>query len=370
MLERKHLESAFTYKSGRPPENLLKEKNIKKIYPLASNENYLGPSKKAIEAINEFSKDIHFYPDTLCNSLREKLSQKFEIPIENILVGAGSSEIISMLYTAFVELDESILVPNPSFMLYRVLAKFMNLNLDIYNLNDDFTYNIDEIIKKNTPKTKIIVVVSPNNPTGTIITKTQLEKLLKNLRDDQILCLDEAYIEFNDSEDHYGNLIPLLNDKRFEDKNIILVRTFSKIYALAGMRVGYAFAKKQIIDSLLKVLKPFTVSSLTEQAAIASLEDEQFVENTVNLVKNARKYVYHELDKMNIDYIKGFGNFVFIKTKDVEKITNNLLDKGIVVRPTKQFGYEQAIRITYGDLEANQAFIEALKENIEYLCLK
>lgn len=365
MLERKHLESAFTYKSGRPPEDLLKEKNIKKIYPLASNENYLGPSKKAIDAIIKYSKDIHLYPDTLCNSLREKLSGKFNLPLDNIIVGAGSSEIISMLYTAFVELDESILVPNPSFMLYKVLAKFMNLNIDYYDLNDDFSYNIDEILRKNKPNTKIIVVVSPNNPTGTIITKNQIEKLLDNLRDDQILCLDEAYIEFNDSLEHYGNLIPKINEK-----NIILVRTFSKIYALAGMRVGYAFAKKRIIDNLLKVLKPFTVSSLTEQAAISSLDDEDFVEKTVNLVKDARTFVYKKLDEMNVDYIKGFGNFVFIKTKDVENITNNLLSKGIVVRPTRQFGYEQAIRITYGDLEANEVFIKALEENLMYLCLK
>lgn len=362
MLERKHLESAFTYKSGRPPEDLLKEKNIKKIYPLASNENYLGPSKKAIEAIKTCVNDIHLYPDTFCTKLKEKLSQKFNISVDNIIVGAGSSEIISMLYTAFVEADESILMPNPSFMLYKVLAKFMNLKLDIYELDENFNYNIDEIIKKNTSKTKIIVVVSPNNPTGTIITKTQLEKLLENLRDDQILCLDEAYIEFNDSPEHYGNLIPQL-----DKKNIILVRTFSKIYALAGMRVGYAFASKKIIDSLLKVLKPFTVSYLTEQAAIASLDDENFVEDTISLVKQGRNFVYSELDKMNVDYIKGFGNFVFIKTKDVEKVTNNLLNKGIVVRPTKQFGYEQAIRITYGDMEANKAFIEGLKENIEYL---
>jgi histidinol-phosphate aminotransferase len=365
MLERKHLESAFTYKSGRPPEDLLKEKNIRKIYPLASNENYLGSSKKAIEAILRYSNDIYLYPDTLCNSLREKLSKKFDLPIDNILVGAGSSEIISMLYTAFVELDESILVPNPSFMLYKVLAKFMNLNIEHYDLNEDFSYNIDEIISKNKPKTKIILVVSPNNPTGTIITKNQLEKLLDNLRDDQILCLDEAYIEFNDSKQHYGNLIPKINEK-----NIILVRTFSKIYALAGMRIGYAFAKKKIIDSLLKVLKPFTVSCLSEQAAIASLDDDEFVAKTINLVKEGRKFVYNKLDKMNVDYIKGFGNFVFIKTKDVETITQNLLNKGIVVRPTKQFGYEQAIRITYGDFEANNAFIEGLKENLKYLSLK
>lgn len=365
MLERKHLESAFTYKSGRPPEDLLKEKKIKKIYPLASNENYLGPSKKAIEAIKTCVNNIHIYPDTLCNNLRQKISNNFNIPTENILIGAGSSEIISMLYTAFVELDERILVPNPSFMLYKVLAKFMNLNLDTYELDENFNYNIDEIIKKNSAKTKIIVVVSPNNPTGTIITKTQLEKLVENLREDQILCLDEAYIEFNDSPEHYGNLIP-----NIDKKNIILVRTFSKIYALAGMRVGYAFASKKIIDSLLKVLKPFTVSYLTEQAAIASLDDEKFVEDTVNLVKDGRKFVYSQLDKMNVDYIKGFGNFIFIKTKDVEKTTNNLLNKGIVVRPTKQFGYEQAIRITYGDMEANKAFIEGLKENIEYLKTK
>ncbi|MCR4421962.1 MAG: histidinol-phosphate transaminase [Spirochaetales bacterium] len=365
MLERKHLESAFTYKSGRPPEDLLKEKNIKKIYPLASNENYLGPSKKAIEAIINYSKDIHLYPDTICSSLKEKLSKKFELPQENIIIGAGSSEIISMLYTAFVELDETILMPNPSFMLYKVLAKFMNLNIESYDLNEDFTYNIDEIIAKNKPKTKIIVVVSPNNPTGTIITKNQLERLLTNLRDDQILCLDEAYIEFNDSKEHYGNLIPRINEK-----NIVLIRTFSKIYALAGMRVGYAFAKKQIIDSLLKVLKPFTISSLTEQAAIASLDDDEFVNNTINLVKEAKRFVYDELDKMNIDYVKGFGNFVFIKTQDVETITQNLLNLGIVVRPTKQFGYEQAIRITYGDFEANSAFINALKENLKYISLK
>ncbi|MFN3410932.1 MAG: histidinol-phosphate transaminase [Exilispira sp.] len=365
MLERKHLESSFTYKSGRPPEDLLKEKNIRKIYPLASNENYLGPSQKAIEAILKGSKDIHIYPDTLCSKLREKLSEKFNLSTENIIVGAGSSEIISMLYTAFVELDERILVPTPSFMLYKVLAKFMNLNLDSYDLNEDFTYNIDEILKKNNIKTKIIVVVSPNNPTGTIITKSQLEKLLENLRDDQILCLDEAYIEFNDSSLHYGNLIPELNDK-----NIILIRTFSKIYALAGMRVGYAFARKQIIDSILKVLKPFTVSSLTELAAIASLDDDKFVERTINLVREGRNFIYNELDKMNIDYIKGFGNFVFIKTIDVEKITENLLYKGIVVRPTKQFGYEQAIRVTYGDFEANRVFIEGLKENLPYLKLK
>ncbi len=362
MLTRKHLESSFTYKSGRPPEDLLKEKGINKIYALASNENYLGPSNKAIEAIIKSSKDIHLYPDTFCNSLKEKLSTKFNVNIDNLIVGAGSSEIISMLYTAFVELDERILVPTPSFMLYKVLAKFMNLNLDTYNLNPDFTYNIDEIISKITPKTKIIVVVSPNNPTGTIITKDQLNKFLNILRDDQILVLDEAYIEFNDCEDHYGNLIPIV-----EEKNIVLIRTFSKIYALAGLRVGYSFASRNIIGGLSKVLKPFTVSLLSEQAATASLDDQDFIEKTINLVKEGRVFIYNELDKMKIDYIKGFGNFYFIKTKDVEKLTCNLLSKGIVVRPTKQFGYEQAIRITYGDEEANKAVIEALKENIDLI---
>lgn len=136
------------------------------------------------------------------------------------------------------------------------------------------------------------------------------------------------------------------------------------------MRVGYAFAKKQIIDSILKVLKPFTISSLGELAAIASLTDDEFVKKTIDLVKEGRKFVYEQLDIMNIDYVKGYGNFVFIKTRDVEKITENLLGRGIVVRPTKQFGYEQAIRITYGDFEANSAFIEGLRENLQFIKLK
>ncbi len=365
MLTRKHLENSFTYKSGRPPEDLLKEKGIKKIYALASNENYLGPSKLVIDAIIKSVNDIHLYPDSFCTNLRNDLSKRFNTSLDNIIVGAGSSELISMLYTAFVELDESILVPNPSFMLYKVLAKFMNLKLDTYDLNPDFSYNIDQIILKNTPKTKIIVVVTPNNPTGTILTKNDLEKLLSSIRDDQILCIDEAYIEFNDSELHYGNLIP-----EIEKKNIILLRTFSKIFALAGMRIGYAFSSKNIIDGLFKVLKPFTVSFLTEQAAIASLNDSDFVERTINMVKEGRKYVYRELDKLKVDYVKGFGNFYFINTIDVDKLSSNLLNMGIVVRPTKQFGYEQGIRVTYGDKEANEAVINGLKENLSLLKTK
>jgi len=364
MLYRKHLAQAFTYKSGRPPEDLLKAKGIKKIYPLASNENYLGPSPKALEAINKAKNEIHIYPDTLCSELREKIAKLYHVNVDNTLIGAGSSELISMLYTAFLEPDERVLKPNPSFMLYKVLASFMNLQCEDFQLNPDFSYNIDTIIEKNTPKTKIIIVVSPNNPTGTIITQQQMDKLISSLRKDQILVVDEAYIEFNDAENSYDDLIKKAVDDNYE-KNIIVLRTFSKVYALAGLRLGYLFAKKQIVEGFLKVLKPFTVTSLAEKAGVASLDDTLFVNKSIQLVKDGRKKFYSEFDRLNLDYTKGYGNFIFIKTLDINKVSEAFLEKGVVVRPCAQFGYEQAVRITYGDAEANDQVVKVIKENLD-----
>lgn len=345
------------YVPGKPIEELQREYGLEKIIKLASNENPFGPSPKAKEAMVKSAENIHRYPDGSAYYLKNILSKHLNLPVENIMVGSGSSEIISLTLETFVNPGDEIIYPWPSFIMYKILALKNNANLVEIPFEERFSYNLNKFLEKITPKTKIIFLCNPNNPTGTIIGKKEVENFIKKLPDDVILVSDEAYFEYVESDD-YGSVLPF-----FKEKNVVICRTLAKIYGLAGLRIGYGIAKKEITGYIERIRPPFNVTTPAQMAAIAALEDQEYVENVKKKTIEGKKYLYDEFKKLGIEYIPSEANFILCKFKtDAGKIVEELEKRGLIVRSMKAFGLPEYIRITIGTDEENRTLIENLKE--------
>jgi len=345
------------YEPGKPIEELQREYKVKKTIKLASNENPFGPSKKVKKAIEKSIENINRYPDGSSYELKNELSKYLKLPVENIMIGSGSSEVISLTLETFINHGEEILYPWPSFTMYRIFALKNNaIGVEI-QLENNFSYNLKKFLERITPKTKVIILCNPNNPTGTIIKKREMENFIKNLPDDIILISDEAYFDYVESND-FGSAFPF-----FKEKNIIICRTFAKIYGLAGLRIGYGIANKDIIGYIERIRPPFNVTTPSQMAVIASLQDQKHIENVKKKTIEGKKYLYSEFKKMGIEYILSESNFILCKFgKNTDKIVKELEKRGIIVRGMASFGLPEYIRITIGTEEENKIFINNLKD--------
>ncbi len=338
---------------------MARELNIKKesIIKLASNENPLGPSPMAVEAIKKKLDSLNRYPDGSCFYLKQKLSNKLGIPADHIIIGNGSNELIELVVRTFLLPAEEAIQPFPTFLVYEKIVKGAGGQIISVPLKG-FDIDLEAIEKAITSKTKIIFLNNPNNPTGQGIKKEQLKDFLTSIPKDVIVVLDEAYIEFAQSTD-IANGAEMLEYHPL----ILVMRTFSKIYGLAGLRIGYGFGSKSLIDYMERVRQPFNVNSLAQEGALAALDDEEFLKKTISVVEEGKKYLYNELKKMGLEYIPSVTNFFLIKIPNsAKKIYQLLLKKGVIVRSMEAYGLPEYIRITVGLKEENERFISALKE--------
>ena len=343
------------YKPGKSFLN--KKKNIIK---LSANESALGMSKNASKVLKKFRGDISKYPDGKFKELTSIISKKYNCKQNQIICGSGSDEIIQMLCQLFLNKGDEVVVPEFSFLMYRIYSKIVGAKV-VFSKEKNFKVSNDEILKKITKRTKIVFVANPNNPTGTYISKNQLLDLRKRLNKKILLVVDDAYFEYMLNEDYKSGL------ELFKNKNnVFILRTFSKIYGLASLRVGWGYGSKKIIDALYKIKPPFNVNKIAQKCAVESLKDKSFVKKSVKHNLDWAKKIQKEMNSYNIQTNEIGPNFFLLDFKSCELSSNfverNLERSGIILREMNSYGIKNCLRLTIGNAKENILLIKQMKK--------
>lgn len=364
---RSNCEGFEPYVAGRPIEAIKKEFNLNKVIKLASNENPLGPSKFALSVMKKVLDKVYFYPDSNSFELKQAISNKYDMPCSQITVGAGSDEIIELIAKVFFHPADEIVISEHAFIRYQMAGLLMGCKLIIVPMKE-YTHDLAAMAEAVTERTKAIFIANPNNPTGTYNVSEEFETFLHDVKarsagNAPLVVVDEAYYEYAKDEKDYPETIGYI--KNFP--NLIILRTFSKIYGLAGLRVGYGFASEDVIDYIERVRPPFNVNLIAQVAAAVSLEDEGQVLKSLSLSEEGKKYFYSELKDLGVSYVPSAANFVLIdvsprKGSDVFK---SLLKSGVIVRAMDEYNFPNHIRVTVGLPGENKEFFHCFKEIIK-----
>lgn len=330
---------------------------LDKIVKLASNENPLGCSKTVKERIIAYLEEPSLYPDGNCTNLRNAIAKKYNVETNQLIFGAGSDEIISMITKTYVAPGDEVITCAITFPQYKAGTVQMGGTIIEVPLKNH-TFDLEGILEKITAKTKLIFIANPNNPTGTMITKEAQEAFLKEVPSDVLVVMDEAYVEYIRRDDYPDTL------KNMEQyKNLMMLRTFSKMYGLASFRVGYGIGPADIIEKINRLRNPFNVTTAAQVAALAALEDTAFVEDTFALNEEAKAFTYKKCEELNLEYIPSFGNFVMINFGvDSQEMFTALQSKGYIVRPGNALGMPMFQRVSLGTIEQMDGFFEVVKE--------
>jgi histidinol-phosphate aminotransferase len=359
-----YIAALVPYPPGKPLEELEREYGISNSIKLASNENPLGPSPKAAAAVLNALNNLHRYPDGSGYYLREKLSKKFNVPFDGIVLGNGSNEIIELLIRTFLLPGDEAILPAPSFLVYELAVQARGgkaVSVPLSQLSIDLDAMADQI----TPRTKIIFVNNPNNPTGTIVSQGEFEAFLKRIPAGVIVVLDEAYREFVRVDDTPNGFDYVRSNG---EPPVVVLRTFSKLYGLAGLRIGYGVMAPEIADYLNRVRQPFNTGSLSQIAALAALDDEEFVNRTLDLVWSGLDYLYAEIGRLGLRYFPTQANFFLIEVPvDAKKVFEAMLRKGVIIRAMNAYGLSSYIRVNVGLPTENERFIKALETTLSEL---
>lgn len=349
------------YPPGKPISEAKRELGLAQVIKLASNENALGPSLKALAAMDAAKKEIYFYPDARCYDLTQKLADRRQLDPNWILIGNGSNEIIDLLIRVFCNPGDCILTSQAAFIAYKICAQAARIKTWEAPLTANYGFDVDKLLafgRQHQPR--LVFLPNPNNPTGTYLNSAAMEKLLSEWgnREDLLVVLDEAYLDYVRAKD-FTPAHSLL--KKYS--NVAVLHTFSKVYALAGLRVGVLYAPPEVTGYLHRVRNPFNVNSLGQVAAIAALNDEEHVRRSVELVWQGLDYFYSELTRLKLPFIKSQGNFVLFDCgRDSTQVFSELLKKGVVLRPVKPYGLPRHLRMTAGTMDENRTAIRAIEE--------
>jgi len=343
------------YEAGKPIEELARELGIVDAVKLASNENPLGPSNKALAAIAGALPELHRYPDASAFRLRERLAEHLSVPMNEIIQGNGSNEILELCVRTFTTPSDHVVFGDPAFVVYQLAAMAHGVPFTAVKLRED-VHDLEAMAAAVTPKTRVMFVTNPNNPTGTYVTRSAMERFLRAVPEDVVVVVDEAYFEYADAPD-YPNCLEL----RKLRERLVVCRTFSKIYGLASLRVGYAVAPPELVDYMNRVRAPFNVSTIGQVAALAALSDTEHVERSRSENRVERARISEELAKLGMHVVPSQANFVYIDTKrQARPLYDALLRKGVIVRP---FGaLPTNLRITVGTKSENDRFLTAFRE--------
>ncbi len=353
---RKAVHRLKPYVPGKPIEEVQRELGLNEVIKMASNENPLGPSPKGVEAATKALKHAHRYPDDSYHRLKEKLASFWNVPSDWILLGRGSDELLLHIVQTFLEPGDGVIFSAPSFVMYDILTTLMD-GICVKVPLRDFVHDLSAIADAVTEQTKVIFLDNPNNPTGTIVGDRSVRALLDELPEGVLLVLDEAYAEFVEAKDY-----PQTLEYIREGRPVIMLRTFSKAYGLAGLRVGYGIARPELTQHLVKVREPFNVSSIAAAAAEAALDDMGFLEQTRKTVWTGKKAMYRALERLGVPYVPTEANFVLMDVgRPAREVADVLLRKGIIVRPCEPFGLPTHLRVDIGKPENIERFIAALK---------
>ncbi len=353
------ISNLIVYEPGKPVEEVEREYGLTGgTVKLASNENPLGPSPKAVKAMKEAVETMNRYPDGGGFYLRRKLSERLGFPMEQIVLGNGSCEIIEMASKAFIMPGENTVMSKHAFIMGYIATLAVNGTGIMVPMKDDLKHDLDAMADAINDNTKIVYIANPNNPTGSYVTEEELDRFMASIPEDIVVILDEAYFEFIDNDDYPDGTKYLTGNRR-----VLVLRTFSKIYGLAGARIGYGIGSEEIIKGITKVRSPFNTSSLGQVGAMAALDDEDFLNRIKKLNSEEMNYLYGELENLGLDYIPSVTNFILVHCgKDCIEVFKSLLKKGVIVRPMKGYGLPQSFRLSIGSHEENMRFVEAYKE--------
>jgi histidinol-phosphate aminotransferase len=346
------------YEPGMPAEVLKGELSLKGEFShLASNENPLGPSPLAIDAIKKSLEDGNLYPDNHCSHLRERIAQHLKIPEENLGVGNGTTELIFLIGVTFLNLGETFIMSESSFIMAKIVAQIMDCNLIEVPLKD-YRHDFNAISKMVPNDTKLVYLDNPMNPIGTMVTQQEVSRFMEDIPEDIVVVFDEAYFEYA-NEENFPNTLRFVQERR----NVIVLRTFSKMYGLAGFRVGYCVAQENFIDALNKAKPPFSVNRFGQIAAAEALKDKAHIQKTKEITESGKRFFYENFERMSVFYIPSETNFVTIDIKtDAQKMADELKKRSVIVRPLTMYGKPTFLRVTIGTPEQNKKFIEIFRQ--------
>jgi histidinol-phosphate aminotransferase len=346
------------YQPGRPIEEVARELDLPadSIIKLASNENPLGPSRLALAAMRKALPQLHLYPDGNAFYLKRKLAEKLELTPANLVLGNGSNEILELLGHLLLGPDAEVIVSQYCFAVYPIVTALFGAKLVTIPVTN-FVHDLEGTLAAITPKTRLIFVANPNNPTGTAVTREALAAFIDRVPENVVVGLDEAYIEFLE------NALDLLPGIRAGRKpNVLLMRTFSKIYGLAGLRLGYGMGHPEFIAALEKVRQPFNINALAQAAAVAALDDTSHVERTRKLNSRSHRFFARAFRKLKLEYVPSAANFILVRVGDGRRIFEALQKAGVIVRPMGGYQLPEWIRISFGTTKENQRCVEALEQ--------
>jgi len=338
------------YVPGKPVEELERELGISGSIKLASNENPLGPSPKAVAAINNATKDLNRYPDGGGYYVRNALSGKLSVEPENIILGNGSNELLDIVARTFMRPGDEAVMATPSFVVYAMAVQSLGgraIQIPLKN----YAHDLPSMREAVTEKTKIVFIANPNNPTGTINKREEFDAFMGGLPEGILTVMDEAYYEYV-SDPHYADSMKWFR----KGKDILILRTFSKIFGLAGLRIGYGIAGGGIITEMNKLRPPFNTNTIAQSAALGALRDDDHVRKSRETNEKGKQYLYKELRHLGVGYVPTEANFIYVPVEDSMGLYEKLLKKGVIVRPMGP-----ALRVTIGLAEENERFLDALK---------
>ncbi len=352
----KQLRDLAVYAPGKPIEETARELGTAahQIIKLASNENPLGPSPRALAAMRDALGSAHLYPDGGGFYLREALAKNLGVSRDHLILGSGSNEIIEFFGHAFLGRGDDVITSEHAFIAYKLVAAVFGART-IEVPSPDLRHDLDGIIAAITPKTRLIFIANPNNPTGTLAGQEEIDRFIERVPPSVVVVFDEAYFEYLDNPPDTMRFVRA-------GRNVAVLRTFSKIQGLASLRVGYGIARPELIQVLHKTRQPFNVSGLAQAAALASLEDDQHRRETKRITDEGRDYLQREFASMNLQFVPSVANFVLVNVGDGAKIFRALLERRIIVRALKGYNLAPWIRISVGTMEQNRRCLAALKE--------
>lgn len=351
------LELIKPYEPGKPIEEVERELGLTDVVKLASNENPLGTSSAALKALTEQLGRLHYYPDGNCYQLKRALAKKFGINPDEVIVGNGTDELLTLIALAYIDPGDEAVMVQPTFSEYEFALRLMGgVPRPVPLAGDKFSYDFEALAAAVNERTRLVFICSPNNPTGTIVHREHLDKFLAALPPGVLVVLDHAYIEYVTDRSHPDGI-----DYIKRERPLLVLRTFSKIYGLAGLRIGYAIAPAAIIADLNRVREPFNVNAAAQAAATAALEDSEHLARSRALVERGRRQLAAGFDRMGLRAVPTEANFYFVDLKaDSRRIFEALLRRGVIVRSGDIFGYPTYIRVTCGTEEQNERFLTAL----------
>ncbi len=356
----KHIQDLKSYKPGKPIPEIVQEFGLGRTAILWNNENNFGAAPKALEAIQNASANSFLYPDPACLQLRGDIAALVGRKTDNIIVGNGSESVFNYILQAYFTGDDELLTSEGTFVAIYIWAKAHNVPVVKCPLTKEYGFDLEGILQRIGPKTKAVYLSNPNNPSGAMITRDELIQFIERVPQEVMVLVDEAYFEYaQDLTEAYPD------STRLDYPNLITLRTFSKAYGIAGIRIGYGVGTPELIAPLMKVKLTFEPSNLAQAAAIGALTDEEFLEKTVANNTRGLRYFYDAFSEMGLNYIPSFGNFVMIDFETADRaqaLFEALMRKGVFVRQLPAFGLPHCIRITIGTPEENEWCVEKLRE--------